>query len=141
MPTKLYIVSTMIYTHNALGKHRITTQRIGNIRWYKYINDCFFDANVHFPPQEIINCMGLNHMTSTLNMLLHHKYICPPLLIQIMLMHKIKFCLPMDFIHCFKKWIMNILHFKILCLWRNKIQMNHFNCSLLKVLVHVKKSC
>jgi len=63
----------------------------------------FFDANVHFPPQEIINCMGLNHMTSTLNMLLHHKYICPPLLIQIMLMHKIKFCLPMDFIHCFKK--------------------------------------
>jgi hypothetical protein len=62
-----------------------------------------FDANVQFPPQETINCMGLNHITSTLNMLLHHKYVCPPLLIQIMLMHKIKFCLPMDFIRCFKK--------------------------------------
>ncbi len=36
----------------------------------------FFDANVHFPPQKVINCMRLNHTTSTLNMLLHHIYVC-----------------------------------------------------------------
>jgi hypothetical protein len=51
MPKKLYIVSTMIYTYNALGKHRITTRELATTNDTNISMTHFFDANVHFPPQ------------------------------------------------------------------------------------------
>jgi hypothetical protein len=97
----------------------------------------FFDANVHSPPQEIINCIGIE--TYNINI----EYVITPHIgistildsnnvdaqDQILPTH--------EFHSLFQK--MNIeRHFifdEVMFLKKIKIQMNHFTCSLLEVLV------
>ncbi len=67
-------------------------------------------------PKKSLIVLRLNHTTSRLSMLLHHIYACPPFLFRIILIHDIKFYIPMNFSHCSNKWILNVLYLMILCL-------------------------
>jgi hypothetical protein len=101
----------------------------------------FSNTNVHFPPQEITNCIGVEPYN------INTEYVITPHIGMSTIFNsnnidaQDQFLPTHEFHSLLKK--MNIEYIKylmMLCLGKNKMQMNHFTRSLLEVLIQVKLS-